>query len=242
MSNKIKNITICLNCGCRQDIVNYQMNLLKPVENAFNVYWNNRICRHPATYHSFSKLVNHSVETSPTETVIFINDRCHPIPENIYKLVNLLENGFACVYLYNAGFFGFTKELIRKIGWWDERHLNGDVSDQEWSIRLKEANLAFYESQETVYDQSWKSPLQNNAQYPNNIMHWDIKWTFSQDSIIRNILEEKYDYKLESIDYPLDLKWNSWESSILGIDYPSGVAPSCRVINKNISIKESIKK
>jgi len=238
MNNKIKNITICLNCGCRQDIVNYQINLLKPVEDNFKVYWNNRIDRHPETYHSFSKLVNHSIETSPTETVIFINDRCHPTPENIYKLISLLESGFACVYLYNAGFFGFTKELIRKIGWWDERHLNGDVSDQEWSIRLKEADLAFYESQETVYDHSWKSRLQNNAKYPNGIRHWDIKWSFTEHEIIRNISEEKYDYKLESIDFPLNINYKSWKSSVLGINYPAGVAPSLRVINKNVITKK----
>ena len=240
MNNKIKNITICLNCGCRKDIVNYQMNLLNPVVEKYNLYWNNRIDRHPDTYHSFSKLVNHSVETSVTETVIFINDRCHPTPENIYKLINLLENGFACVYLYNAGFFGFTKDLIRKIGWWDERHLNGDVSDQEWSIRLKEADLAFYESQETRYDHSWKSPLQNNAQYPNGIRHWDVKWTFLKNTIVRNIKEENYNYKLNSIDCPLNIKFNSWSESVLGINYPADVAPSSRVINKNVILKESI--
>jgi hypothetical protein len=234
MNINIKNITICLNCGCRQDIVDYQMNLLKPVTENINVYWNNRIDRHPETYESFSKLVNHSVATSPTETVIFVNDRCHPKPEEIYKMVDLLENGFACVYLYNAGFFGFTKELIRTIGWWDERFLNGDASDQECAIRLKEADLAFYESQESTYDHSWKSPLQNNAQYPNGINHWYIKWTFADDVVIRNVDEEQYDYKLESIDYPLNIKWKPWSDSILGINYPEGVAASLRVLNKNV--------
>jgi hypothetical protein len=235
----IKNITICLNCGCRQDIVDYQTNLLKPVEKEINVYWNNRITRHPQTYHSFSKLVNHSVETSLTETVIFINDRCHPKPQEIYKIINLLENGFAMVYLYNAGFFGFTKNLIRKIGWWDERHLNGDISDQEVVIRLKEANLAFYESQEAEYDHSWKSPLQNNAEYPNGIKHWEIKWTFKDKYIIRNIEEENYNYNLKSIDFPLQLEWKPWSESILGINYPPGVAPSLRVLNKEIIYEKS---
>jgi hypothetical protein len=237
--NIIKNITICLNCGCRQDIVDYQMGLLKPLHQHYKVYWNNRIDRHPATYRSFSKLVNHSIETSPTETVVFINDRCHPRPEEVVKMVSLLENGFAAVYLYNAGFFGFTKELIRKIGWWDERHLNGDVSDQELCIRLKEADLAFYESQESVYDQSWRSPLQNNEEYPNKIMHWVLKWDFREDAVVRKMEEENYDYKLESIDYPLNIKWMPWSESILGIKYPYGVAPSLRVLNKKVVYEKS---
>jgi hypothetical protein len=234
MNSPINQVTLCLNCGCRKDIVSYQMNLLKPVESMLQVYWNNRIDRHPEVYHSFSKLVNHTIDTSPTETVIFINDRCHPQPHEIYKIINLLETGFGCVYLYNAGFFGFTKDLIRRIGWWDERHLNGDVSDQEWCIRLKEADIAFYESQESVYDHSWKSPLQNNAPYPNNIRHWDVKWSFTETEIIRHIAEENYKYKLDSFDYPLNIKFKPWSESILGINYPAGVAPSLRVLNKNV--------
>jgi len=230
----IEKITICLNCGCRQDIVKYQMNLLRTLENTYNIYWNNRIDRHPETYRSFSKLVNHSIETSITETIVFINDRCHPKPEEVIKLINLLNYGFAAVYLYNAGFFGFTKELIRRIGWWDERHLNGDFSDQELCIRLKEADLAIYESQEATYDHSWKSPLQNNEEYSDGTMFWFKKWTFTGDKVIRNFPEENYNYKLDSIDYPLNLKWKKWNESILRHCYPPGAAPSERIINKEI--------
>jgi hypothetical protein len=149
-------------------------------------------------------------------------------------MIMLLETGFAAVYLYNAGFFGFTKELIRKIGWWDERHLNGDFSDQELCIRLKEANLAIYESQEATYDHSWKSPLQNNAEYPDGTIHWFKKWSFTENFVIRNIAEENYNYTLESIDYPLNIKWKPWSESILGIDYPYGSAPSLRIYGKQI--------
>jgi hypothetical protein len=210
------------------------MSLLKPVKQNYNLFWNNRIDRHPETYRSFSKLVNHSIETSKTETVIFINDRCHPKPQEIDKIVYLLENGFAAVYMYNAGFFAFTKELIRKIGWWDERHLNGDFSDQELCIRLKEADLALYESQESVYDQSWKSPLQNNEKYPDGEMHWFKKWQFTDKYVIRKIQEENYNYTLHSIDYPLSPIWKPWSDSILGFCYPHGSAPSLRIYNKEI--------
>lgn len=198
------------------------------------VYWNNRIDRHPDTYFSYSRLINHAVETSPTETMIFINDRCFPTVENVEKILWQLQNGFACVYLYNAGFIGFTKNLIRRIGWWDERHLNGDWSDQEWSIRLKEADLAFYESQEASYTHSWKSPLQGDFKYPDGIPHWNKKWSFEETRVVRNIPELEYPYSLNSVDAPVDLGWKPWSESILGVNYPAGVAASNRLTNKPI--------
>jgi hypothetical protein len=209
------------------------MNLLKPLENLVEVYWNNRIDRHPETYRSFSKLVNHSVETSLTETIIIINDRCHPTPDNVFKIINLLNNGFAYVYLYNAGFFGLRKEVVRKMGWWDERHLNGDISDQELAIRLKEANLAFYEAQEVRYDQHWKSPLQNNEEYPDGIKHFEKKWSFENDKVVRLISEEFYNYNLNSID-KIDIPFKQWEDSILNINYLPNSNPSRFVYNKKV--------
>jgi hypothetical protein len=151
-------------------------------------------------------LVNHSIDTSETDTVIIINDRCHPVPENICKIVDLLQDGFSYVYLYNAGFFGVRKQVIEEMGWWDERHLNGDVSDQELAIRLKEANLAFYEAQEVGYDQSWRTPLRNNEPYPDGIPHFQKKWRFTDDVVYRLIEEENYNYSLyreDKLNIPL---------------------------------------
>ena len=118
---KITKFAICLHCGCNEEIVNSQMKALNPLEERYEIYWNNRIDRHPEVYTSYSELINDSVATSPTEWVILINDRTNPTIEEVEKLLNLLENGFSCVLLYNVGFMGFSKELIRKIGWWDQR-------------------------------------------------------------------------------------------------------------------------
>lgn len=231
--DKIKKITICLNCGCSHDVVNYQKKLLEPVENVYDVRWNNRIDRHPDVYRSFSRLVNHSIDTSSTDTIIIINDRCHPLPEHIYKMVKLLEDGFSYVYLYNAGFFGFRKKIVEKVGWWDERHLNGDISDQELAIRLKEADLAFYEAQEVGYDQHWKSPLQNNEEYPDGIKHFEKKWIFTDNTVYRKIAEEYYNYSLYKED-ELNIPLKKWNDSILNINYLPNSNPSRFVYNKNI--------
>ena len=103
------------------------MEALKPLEDIKS--WNNRIDRHPEIYESYSELINDSVATSPWEWVILINDRTNPKVEEVEKMINLLENSYACVLLYNVGFMGFAKELFVKLvggskvyyGGWEDR-------------------------------------------------------------------------------------------------------------------------
>jgi len=66
-----------------------------------------------------------------------------PIDENIQKTVKLIEEGYAFVGMYRFGFFGFKKELFRKIGPMDERYVGGCWEDDDFYIRLREANLSF---------------------------------------------------------------------------------------------------
>jgi hypothetical protein len=155
---KINEFTICLHCGCNQNIVDKQIATLKPLEQKYKIHWNNRIDRYPHMYPTYSQLINHSIVTSPSEWVILINDRCSPTPDEIEKMIHLLENGFGCVLFYGVGFMGFSKELIRQIGWWDERFIQG-WEDRDWVWRLQLNDIALYESCESQYDYSWRSPL-----------------------------------------------------------------------------------
>jgi len=152
---RIKKFTICLHCGCSQDIVDAQMDALSPLSLKYNITWNNRIDRNPGMYESYSELINHSVATTDDEWIILINDRTYPTVDEVEKMLYLLENGYACVLLYAVGFMGFSKELIRKIGWWDQRFTYGGWEDRDWIYRLKKANLAIYESIESTYDYTW---------------------------------------------------------------------------------------
>lgn len=223
LSNKFKitEFTICLHCGCNIEIVNKQMELLKPLEEKYKVHWNNRIDRHPGIYESYSKLINHSVASSPTEWVILINDRTIPTVEEVEKMINLLENGFACVLLYNVGFMGFSKELIRKIGWWDERFTHAGWEDRDWVWRISMNNLALYESQESTYDRSWKTSLTNSSY--DSTAHWYSKYDQTQDGVIyKNIPEENYQHWNECIGDSISKisdSWKSWEDSELNVMY-----------------------
>jgi len=237
---KITDITICLHCGCNRDITNTQMRMLEGVEQKYNVTWNNRIDRYPHMYNSYSLLINHSIVTSPTEWVILINDRTSPTLSEIDKMVNLLENGFSCVFLYAVGFMGFSKELIRQIGWWDERYVHGGWEDRDWVFRLAESNLALYESLESTYDNTWKSPLNvpgGNSSTP----FWLKKWNgYDHHILYKNIDDEKYphwDLFLGNSRPDISKTWKKWNDSILNIDYNKpGAGPSGSSILSNRKI------
>lgn len=224
---KIRNFTICLHCGCSQDIVDAQMDALSPLGLKYKVTWNNRIDRNPGMYESYSELINHSVATTDDEWIILINDRTHPTVDEVEKMLYLLENGYACVLLYNVGFMGFSKELIRKIGWWDQRFTYGGWEDRDWVWRIKKANLALYESQEGTYDMSWKSPLN----VPGAVLSgkfWEEKYDASSETVYQKLDEESYpewDKTLGESREDISSSWMSWNYSQLDIMYDPRYRP-----------------
>jgi hypothetical protein len=241
---KIKEFTICLHCGCNRDVVDAQISALKPLEKKYKVHWNNRIDRYPKLYPTYSQLINHSIVTSPTEWVILINDRTYPTVDEVEKMINLLENGFGCVFLYAVGFMGFSKELIRSIGWWDERFTLGGWEDRDWVFRLKLNDIALYESIESNYDYTWKSPLNGPIGDAESYPHWTQKYDMSSSDIIwKNIPEEQYQHwDLFIGDSREEIKnsWKKWENSILNIFYNQIDRPGSGDSGSNIIANRTI--
>jgi hypothetical protein len=239
---KIDKLTINLHCGCSRDVVNKQKNDLSNLTDHFSdIDFNLRIDRYPKAYPSYSQLMNHAIATSKYEFMIFANDRTTVSVEETLKIVNLLENGFACVYLYNVGYMGFSKELVRQIGWWDERFLLGGWEDRDWTFRLAQSNLALYESQEASYDYSWKSPLQEiGHQCRLSEPHWNAKWDTSNiNYITQRISNEDYiHWNLFLGDSNTDIKksWKSWNESMLSIMYdkPNSGPSTSSIINNRV--------
>ena len=158
-------------------------------------------------YDSFSKLVNTCVSSADTEIVIVMSDKVMPTASDISKVVDLLNQGYAFVALYRLALFGFKKELMRRIGMFDERFVGGGYEDDDFYIRLKEANLGCYITEEVEYTKSKSSWNYNLAR-----SHFYNKWgpdTKYGGIATRGINEETYNkYNLGSaiaVDY---LQWS----------------------------------
>jgi len=244
---KINEFTICLHCGSSRDIVDKQINDLKSLESEYKIYWNKRIDRYPLIYPSYSQMINHSIVTSPTEIVILMNDRIKPKPEDIRKMINHLENGFACTGLWGVALIAFSKELVRTIGWWDERFIQGGWEDRDWTWRLRLADLAIYESCEAEYDFSWRSPLNHAPGCTFSTPHWQRKYdTKNHDVIYKRLKEEKYqhwDLSLWNIPKEdISKTWKKWNESILALEYNkpnAGPASSKLLKSDNVTLWDS---
>lgn len=233
---EIKEITIALLCGHDKDRVLSQKKDLIKLEDEFVVKWNNRIDRYPFAYDSYSKLINTTIETSETEVLITINDRAVPTVDEVKKIISHLESGFACSFMYGMGFMGFTKSLIRKIGWMDERFLNGGWEDVDFIYRLKLNNLALYESRESNYDfKTPPSPLQIFDSCAKSQAHFNRKYKEYNDVILKEIKEESYNYKLPKDC--VDFGWKPWNESILCVCHHH-----CEPFSNRLSGKKIIEK
>ena len=148
---------------------------------------------------NFSQLVNRCVEASPTETVIILSDRMLPTQADVQRTVSLLDKGFGFVGLYRYGFFGFKKELMRKIGMFDERYVGGGYEDYDFTLRLSMANIACVLTEDVTY-----IPGTSSWDYSKSIPHWVTKWEHDWDNgpdigvplFNKALPEEVYDYDL----------------------------------------------
>lgn len=104
-----------------------------------------------SNFESFSKLVNTCVASCPSETVILMSDKVMPKQEHVKKIISLLDEGYGFVALYRFAFFGFRKELFRRIGTMDQHFLGGGGEDDDFYIRLKEGNISCYITEEVDY-------------------------------------------------------------------------------------------
>ncbi|PKM77891.1 MAG: glycosyltransferase [Firmicutes bacterium HGW-Firmicutes-15] len=156
-------------------------------------YFNNRIFDGTG-YPSFSKLINDCIVTSNYEKIIICNDKARPTTSDIGKILTMLDEGWGVVAPYRFGFFGFKKDLIRKIGFLDERYIGGGYEDNDYILRLKEADVSYYENEEIEYvylPTSWNyeiSGLTGN--------YYQTKWRQEGNTYTRRLPEEDYGYDI----------------------------------------------
>jgi hypothetical protein len=218
----MKEITICLHCGSSWDVVNRQKEALKPLEEKYKIHWNLRIERNPGSYDSYSELVNDAISSSPTEIMVFLNDRVMPKVQDVEHMLWLLDNGYAAASKWSVAYIAYSKELIREIGWWDERYIGGGFEDDDFVLKLRLHNLAYYESEEGEYDQSWKSPLRPDGgdKCAKSEPWFRQKWRYSTEEVRRVLPDENYEKYAGSLgERNPEIKdgWKDWNHSKIGI-------------------------
>ena len=159
-------------------------------------------------YLSYAKLINDCILSAKEEIVIILNHKVRSNPFYINKMLYLLSKGFGLVCLKNFHFYGFEKDLIRTVGFFDERFIGGTQEDRDFGRRILEHDIAIYESSETpeIYiESSW-----NNSKA---IEFYNKKWQESSTSWKRLLLDEQYDYDLGPTIS--NCKWMPFKNSLL---------------------------
>lgn len=179
-------------------------------------------------YDSFTVMINECINMSENEIIIISNDKARPLPEHIDKIINLLNDGYGIVGLFRFGFFGFKKDLIRKIGFFDERFIGGGYEDDDMIIRTKEANISHYMIEEIPYvyiPTSWKYATPDGLSLNMESIarkHFYNKWLISTPHSITRLLSEE--------DYSNKYNMGEYQSTIF---LPFDKSVMCRYCDKN---------
>jgi hypothetical protein len=148
---------------------------------------------------SFYKLVNLCIQKAPTEIVIICKDMIRPHTIHFDKMLNFIHRGYGLVSLAKDNFYGFKKDLIRHIGFFDERY-NDFCGFLDFNFRLKESNISLYRGGELV--QSIDNKInKDNISYDFLKKKWrfenNIDLSMEIPNIIKRIIkEEDYSYDL----------------------------------------------
>lgn len=158
-------------------------------------------------YPSFSKLINDCILRARKEIVIICNDKARPSALDEFRTVELLGQGFGFVGMHNFRHFGFHKDLIRRIGFFDERYEGGEFEDFDFLRRIQESDIAVYMSKEIPCVElacSW------NSQKTYAFNH--LKWKECGTHTVRVLDDEPRKYDLGSSKGTV---WKPYKESVL---------------------------
>lgn len=159
---------------------------------------------------SFSWLVNQCIRDCKEEILIIASDRVEPTQEHVQRLVELINDGFGIAGLYRFAFFGFKLDLIRRIGFFDERLVGGGLEDSDMIFRLREAGIAYYEKEHVPYK---AGPTRWAHQDHHNV--FNKKWLIDGNVLRRKMKEPDLPY---DIGPPSNTEFLPWDrTELLGI-------------------------
>ena len=178
-------------------------------------------------YHCFSKMLNELIYIAlknGSSNFIFCSHRVRPTPNDVNRMISLIKEGYGLVAFYRMAFFGFNLELIKRIGLFDERYTPcGGYEDDDFFLRLQEANISVYYDKSVEYHNGpslWSQELFKfpgvEFKQPITFKFFNKKWLKKTDemSFTRMVPEQYMCYDLGTSDKTINFK--PWNESDLG--------------------------
>ena len=156
-----------------------------------------------ANYPSWAKIVNECMEKCESDIFFYISHKNRPNREQLLKSISLLKSGYGIAGMFDMTFHGINLDVIRKIGPYDERFVNGGWEEVDMFWRCCENNIAVYTNQESYY--TWEKSTWQYGGFP----HYKKKWIEPQgDNYLCRLLDEqKYSYNFGAYKGSKFLPW-----------------------------------
>jgi hypothetical protein len=209
-------------------IITHDVELGRPVQESIRPFMSEIF--HAPNYPSFSKVCNDAIMSAENEIVIICSHKVRPTPADVTRTIDLINRGYGLVALFSFAFFGFRKELIRRVGFFDERFIGGGYEDCDAVRRISEAGISIYEERSLKYIQTPSSWDQSKTR-AHFLAKWEETWTESgfvnphAGTIRRKLPEEKYSYDLGPGDESIVFK---------GREHSRSHEPGCEIFYRNI--------
>jgi nucleoside-diphosphate-sugar epimerase len=157
---------------------------------------------------SFSKMINEMIYVASKENIdymIICSHRVRPKPEDMERMVSLLNDGYGFVTFLRLACFGFKLDLIREIGFFDENFIPAGYEDDDFFLRLQEADIGMYEDKSVQYlpgPSLWQQELfdfdDTEFKQPITYKYFFKKWERDTKKMIykRKMSEKEYIYNI----------------------------------------------
>jgi hypothetical protein len=140
---EINNFAFCFLSQHVEDIQRQELELTKLSDKFLIERWY-RKDRNESNYTSFSQMINDAIDDTDSEFMIFCNPKTKFVSEDIEFILEKLSNGYRFASVVGFGFFGFPKELIRRIGMLDEKFIGAEFEDDDFVIRMSHFKKAVW--------------------------------------------------------------------------------------------------
>lgn len=172
-----------------------------------------------SNHESFSKMVNgiFHMASKTSDIIIFCSHRVRPKPNDVTRMVKLISEGYGLVMFKRLAFFGCKRELFTKVGFFDERFIPAGYEDDDFFIRLQEANISIYEDASVEYISGISTWPQELKKYPGVEFKQPItyeffikKWKQDHANLVmtRLLPEASLTYNIASSHEPKFKPWN----------------------------------